>query len=123
MECEAVEIEAHPTLDPAKPEAVALLDEKALRRELADCISNRNQADGRARAAKEVAGNAEALMCAAGEKVAYGGHRSRLSRACPLRPKSRRKGEACLGPIAEMAALSIEPLAQVCLLHPGVETL
>jgi hypothetical protein len=25
--------------------------------------------------------------------------------------------------IAEMAALSIEPLAQVCLLHPGVETL
>jgi hypothetical protein len=25
-------------------------------------------------------------------------HRSRLSRACPLRPKSRRKGEARLGP-------------------------
>jgi hypothetical protein len=46
---------------------------------------------------KVIADKTEALMCAAGEKVAYGGHRSRLSRACPLRPKSRRKGEARLG--------------------------
>ena len=48
---------------------------------------------------KVIADKAEALMCAAGEKVAYGGHRSRLSRACPLRPQSHRKGEARLGPL------------------------
>ena len=48
----------------------------ALRRELADAIENRNAADKLARAAKVTAHKAEALMCAAGEKVAYGGHAS-----------------------------------------------
>ena len=66
----------------------------ALRRELADAIANRNAADKLARAAKVTADKVEALI----KKVANGGHRSRLSRACPLRPKSRRKGEARLGP-------------------------
>ena len=79
----------------------AFPSEEELRRELADAIDRRRAADTRAKAAKVIADKAEALMCAAGEKVAYGGHRSRLSRACPLRPKSRRKGEARLGPNPE----------------------
>ena len=87
---------------PATPPTVRSPSEEELRRELADAIDRRRAADTRAKAAKVIADKAEALMYAAGEKVAYGGHRSRLSRACPLRPKSRRKGEARLGPIAEV---------------------
>ena len=87
---------------PATPPTVRSPSEEELRRELADAIDRRRAADTRAKAAKVIADKAEALMCAAGEKVAYGGHRSRLSRACPLRPKSRRKGEARLGPQPEM---------------------
>ena len=83
---------------PATPPTVRSPSEEELRRELADAIDRRRAADTRAKAANVIADKAEALMYAAGEKVAYGGHRSRLSRACPLRPKSRRKGEARLGP-------------------------
>ena len=94
---EAIEvIEARPAT-PATLSRPAPSEEE-LHRELADAIDRRREADARARAAKVIADKAEALMCAAGEKVAYGGHRSRLSRVCPLRPKSRRKGEARLGP-------------------------
>ena len=80
------------------PSPAHFLRKEELRRELGNAIDRRREADARAKAAKVTADKAEALMCAAAEKVAYGGHRSRLSRACPLRPKSRRKGEARLGP-------------------------
>ena len=61
--------------------------EVELRRELADANANCAAADRVAKRAKDIADKAEALMCAAGEKVAYGGHRSRFSRACPLRER------------------------------------
>jgi len=96
------QIEAWPVSQtPASP--AHFPSEEELGRELADAIDRRRAADTRAKAAKVTADKAEALMCATGEKVAYGGHRSRLSRACPLRPKSRREGEARLGPGREVA--------------------
>ena len=93
------QIEARPATPPSRPPLEHFPSEEELGCELDDAIDRRRAADTRAKAAKVTADKAEALMCAAGEKVAYGGHRSRLSRACPLRPKSRRKGEARLGPL------------------------
>ncbi len=70
-------IEARPTT-PATKTPPPAPTEVELRRELGDAIANREAADARARAAKHAFDKAEALMCATGEKVAYGGHRSRL---------------------------------------------
>ena len=60
------------------PGPAHFLSEEELRRELGDAIDRRREADARAKAAKVTADKAEALMCATAEKVAYGGHRSRL---------------------------------------------
>ena len=101
------QIEAWPVSQIQTPTSPAHFpSEEELRRELDDAIDRRRAADTRAKAAKVIADKAEALMCAAGEKVAYG-----LSRACPLRPKSRRKGEARLGPIAAVCTAGVTTAA------------
>jgi len=60
------------------PSPAHFLRKEELRRELGNAIDRQREADARAKAAKVTADKAEALMCATAEKVAYGGHRSRL---------------------------------------------
>ena len=43
------------------------------------------------------ADKAEALMCATGEKVAYGGHQSRLGRSARFDPKAAERAKPGLG--------------------------
>ena len=104
---------------PATPPTVRRLEHSPARRSCAASWLTLSTGDARPtpalRAAKVIADKAEALMCAAGEKVVYGGHRSRLSRARPLRPKSRRKGEARLGPCVERLQ-AVKDISQVAAL-------
>ena len=82
------QIEAWPASQIQTPGPAHFLSEEELRSELGDAIDRRREADARAEAAKVTADKAEALMYATGEKVAYGGHQSRLGRSARFDPEN-----------------------------------
>jgi hypothetical protein len=66
------QIEAWPVSQIQTRGPAHFLSEEELRSDLGNAIGRRREADAHAKAAKVTADKAEALMCAAGEKVAYG---------------------------------------------------